>query len=227
MQHATRDLAACRLRAREIPLLRVLENRQFWQISRTRRPISRARKIMSPIVLSNRSTWKSNSNSNLTWCQFSNSLHKCFCFLKPQCWPHFWRWFKMVTEEAPVVGSSFLSCSMAKTSADQMLQMSFATFSMIIDNRFHFWTTWQWGRQLQHWQHLRKLLETKTKILLKRSRWRRMKHHDYQHHLLERRPELCMTENPKTTALGQGIIWYRRHSERYSMVFRNMRYEKS
>jgi hypothetical protein len=48
MQHATRDSGAGRSQAREIPLL-VLENRQFWQISRTRRPISRARKIMSSI----------------------------------------------------------------------------------------------------------------------------------------------------------------------------------
>jgi hypothetical protein len=40
-----------------------------------------------------------------------------------------------------------------------------------------------------------------------------MKHHYQQHHLFERRPELCLAESLKTTALGQGTIRYR-HSER-------------
>ena len=79
MQYATRNLAACRSRARKIPL-RVRENGSFWRISRTRSSISRARTIMSSIFLSNRSTWRTTLNACLT-CDF-----QMYSTWAPICW---------------------------------------------------------------------------------------------------------------------------------------------
>jgi len=79
MQHATRDSAACRSRVREISL-RVRENGEFCRILRTRSSILRARKVMSSIFLSNRSTWRTKLNVCLT-CHF-----QMYSTQAPVCW---------------------------------------------------------------------------------------------------------------------------------------------
>ena len=111
----------------------------------------------------------------------------------------------MVTKEAPEVGSSFLSRLMAKTSADasdvfryifdddrQPLsldeQLDSEDDNYSTDSTFgNFWKTFDENfiEEEQEEEDEAPLPSTSP---------------------LERRPELCMTENPKTTALGQEII---------------------